>query len=104
MPIVSILSERGQVLTTVETDAHDPNRRVERMVQEIDPILEHVKRQVDARNGGRKHLDGLTLVGVIPEVLAARMIRDGSINDESAVRRFFNDPANKPFKVYWGSV
>jgi hypothetical protein len=104
MSTVSILSERGQVLTTVETDAHDPHRMVERIVQDVDPLIEHVKRQVDARNGGKKHLDGLTLVGYIPDVFVSRMMREGSLNDERAVRRFFNDPANKPFKVYWGTV
>lgn len=104
MSTVSILSHRGSVLKTIQTDAHDPDRMVETMTQELDPIFRHVKRQIDARNGGRQHLDGMTVVGVIPDVIAERMMRDGSINDERAIARFFNDEANRPFRIYWGTI
>lgn len=105
MSTISILSDRGSVLKTIHTDAHDSGRMVEVMTQDVDPILAHAARMREVR--GTKTADfieGMVVAGYIPDVVVERMMRDGSFNDEAALKRWLNDPANEGFRVWKGRV
>lgn len=97
---VSILDQRGNVLKTVHTDAHDPDRMVEVTTVDLDPILEHVKYKRETQ----KDIDGMKLAAYIPPDVVERMIRDGSFNDPHALKRWLNDPANDCFRIWRGKV
>ena len=107
---VSILDDRGRVLKTVHTDAHDENRYVEVTHEDLTPLIElarsaAIARQLSRRNQGalEKAVDA-KLVGFMPDYVVENMIREGSWNDPAALKRWFNDPQNKDFRVWQGRV
>lgn len=105
MSAVSILDQRGCVLKTIHTDAHDPDRMVEVMTVDLDPILRLAELQRQARGTGMSgHEEGMVLAGYIPPDVAERMSRDGSLDDEAALKRWLNDPQNNCFRVWQGRV
>jgi hypothetical protein len=107
---VTLLDDRGRVLKTIHTDAHDENRMVEVMTEDITPLIELARSTAIARKLGRggvgslEKLFGAKLVGVMPDFQVEKMVRDGSWNDPQAVKRWFNDPQNKDFRVWEGRV
>lgn len=100
MSTVSILDARGAVLKTVHTDAHDPDRQVEVMTVDLDPFLRHVEFQREHH----RDVDGMKLAAYIPPDVVERMMRDGSFNDEAALRKWANDPQNACFRVWKGRI
>lgn len=105
MSSVSILDHRGGVLKSIHTDAHDDGRMVEVMTQDLDPVLAHAAYLREARGTRTSDfIDGMVVAGFIPDVVVERMMRDGSFNDEAALKRWLNDPANEGFRVWKGRV
>jgi hypothetical protein len=43
-------------------------------------------------------------VAEIPMVIYQQMIRDGSINDKKALKKWLNDPDNRPFRTWKGRI
>jgi hypothetical protein len=107
---VTLLDDRGRVLKTIHTDAHDDNRMVEVMTEDITPLIELARSTAIARKLGRggvgalEKLFGAKLVGVMPDFQVEKMVREGSWNDPKALKRWFNDPQNKDFRVWEGRV
>jgi hypothetical protein len=107
---VSILDNRGRVLKTVHTDAHDENRMVEVMHEDVSPLIELARSAAIARKmsranqGAMEKTFGAKLVGFMPDFQVEKMMRDGSWNDPLALKRWFNDPQNKDFRVWQGRV
>jgi hypothetical protein len=105
MSNVSILDHRGGVLKTLHTDPHAEGRMVEVMTQDVDPVLAHAAKLRELRGTRTQDfLDGMVVAGFIPDVVVERMMRDGSFNDEAALKRWLNDPANEGFRVWKGKV
>lgn len=106
---VSILDDRGRVLKTLHTDAHDEDRMVEVMHEDVSPLIELAKSlAIVRRNGSLKdqaaEAAGMRLIGFMPDTQIEKMMREGSWNDKAAHRRWLNDPQNKPFRVWDGRV
>lgn len=105
MSSVQILDHRGSILKTIHRDAHDPDRMVEVMTEDIDPILRQAEKQRQMRGENMNgHIDGMVLAGYIPAAVAEKMMRDGSFDDEAATKRWLNDPQNACFRVWKGRV
>ena len=107
---VSILDDRGRVLKTVHTDAHDDSRMVEVMHEDVTPLIELARSTAIARKLSRqsqgimeKAFDA-KLVGYMPDFQIEKMMREGSWNDPQALKRWFNDPQNKDFRVWEGRL
>jgi hypothetical protein len=107
---VSILDDRGRVLKTVHTDAHDENRMVEVMHEDVSPLIELARSTAIARKmtntsqGAIEKAFGAKLVGFMPDCQVEKMVRDGSWKDPLALKRWLNDPQNKDFRVWQGRV
>jgi 4-hydroxy-3-methylbut-2-en-1-yl diphosphate synthase IspG/GcpE len=107
---VSILDDRGRVLKTIHTDAHDDNRMVEVMHEDVSPLIELARsaaiarRMSRANQGSLEKAFGAKLVGFMPDFQVEKMVREGSWGDKAAVRRWFNDPQNRDFRVWQGRV
>lgn len=100
---VSLLSNRGRVVKTLHSDAHDEGRMVEVMHENLDPIIELARSLAIVRQQARER-DGMRLVGFMPTHVMENMMRNGSWNDKQAVKNWFNDPQNKDFRVWKGKV
>lgn len=105
---VSLLDHRGRVMKTIHTDAHDDNRFVEVMHEDVSPIIEMAKSlalvRSMARAKAREKQTGMRLVGFMPDTQVEKMMREGSWNDPQALRRWFNDSQNKDFRVWHGRI
>lgn len=107
---VSILDDRGRVLKTIHTDAHDDNRVVEVMHEDVSPLIELARSAAIARQLSRKNQGslekafGAKLVGFMPDHVVEKMIREGSWHDQKAIGRWFNDSQNRDFRVWQGRV
>lgn len=95
----TLLDHRGGILKTIHTDEHDPDRMVEVMTQDLSPIIEGVKELREATYDPE-----FRPVGVIPDFVVEKMMRDGSWNDPAAVKRWLNDPQNECFRITKGRV
>lgn len=96
----TLLDHRGSVIKTLHTDAHDEGRMVEVMHQDLTPIIEQAK--FDRENHVQSN--DMKLVGYIPAAVVEQMMREGSFNDEAALKRWLNDPQNACFRVWGGRV
>lgn len=96
----AILDQRGNVLKSLYVDDNDPGRSVEVTEQRLDDLIEAVKvtRETHVQDPDMK------LAAVIPMAVAEQMMRDGSWNDEAALKRWLNDPANDCFRVWRGKL
>jgi hypothetical protein len=107
---VSILDDRGRVLKTLHTDAHDDSRMVEVMHENVSPLIELARSAAIARRmshtnqGSLEKNFGAKFVGVMPDFQVEKMMRDGSWNDPKALKRWLNDPQNRDFRVWQGRV
>jgi hypothetical protein len=106
---VSILDDRGRVLKTIHTDAHDEGRMVEVMHEDVTPLIELAKSLAIVRQMGRlkdqpSEKMGARLIGFMPDTQVEKMMRDGTWNDVAAQKRWLNDPQNKDFRVWRGRV
>jgi hypothetical protein len=106
---VSILDDRGRVLKTLHTDAHDENRVVEVMHEDVAPLIELARSLAIVRQMGRlkdqpSEKMGARLIGFMPDTQVEKMMRDGTWNDQAAQKRWLNDPQNKDFRVWKGRV
>lgn len=97
---VSLLDHRGSVIKTIHTDAHDPDRMVEVTHQDLDPLLEQVKKDRETHVQSKD----MKLAAWIPMEVVERMMRDGSFNDPEAIKRWANDPQNECFRVWKGRL
>jgi hypothetical protein len=96
----AILDHRGTVLKTIFVDDNDHDRMVELTEQDIEPILEAVKRKRETHVQDSE----MKLAAVIPAAVVEQMMRDGSWGDEAALKRWMNDPQNACFRVWSGKV
>lgn len=106
---VSILDDRGRVLKTIHTDEHDPGRMVEVTHENVEPLIELARSLAIVRQMGRlkdqpSEKMGARLIGFMPDTQIEKMMREGSWNDQSAIKRWFNDPQNKDFRVWHGRI
>lgn len=97
---ITILDHRGSVLKTLHGDAHEPDRMVEVTHEDLDPLIATVSRLRETR----KDPDGMKLAALIPVHVVEAMMRDGSWNDEAALKRWMNDPQNECFRVWKGNL
>ena len=97
---MAILDHRGAVLKTIHIDAHDEDRVVEVTTEDLDPLLEAVKRAQEYHKQG----SDMKLAAYMPVHVAEKMMREGSWNDRAAIGRWCNDPANKPFRIWQGRI
>lgn len=101
---VSILDHRGAVLKKIATDQHT-NSMIEVTEEDVTGLLRRAARQREIRGETMAgHIDGMVMAGFIPEVVWEQMVREGSVNDEAALKRWLNDPQNRGFRVWQGTV
>lgn len=101
---VTILDQRGGVLKTIHTDSHS-NSMFEVTTEDLDPLIRQADRMRHARGTKTQDFEeGMVVAGYIPIHVAERMMREGSFNDEAALKRWLNDPQNECFRVWKGTV
>jgi len=67
--------------------------------QNIQPTLDYVKNLSEYKPGKEfRH------VAEIPMVIYQQMVRDGSINDKKALKKWLNDPDNRLFRTWKGRI
>ena len=79
--------------------ATEDDKVVYHTTQDVQPVLEHVK-QLSYNKPGKD----LRHVAEVPMVIYQQMIRDGSINDKKALKKWLNDPDNRPFRTWKGRI
>jgi hypothetical protein len=88
---------RGSVVKTFHAEE---GRTVEVTEQNLDGIIEAVKRKRETHVQDNE----MKLAAVIPGVIVEKMMRDGSWGDPQALKRWMNDPQNECFRVWKGKV
>lgn len=96
----TLLDHRGSVLKTFHVDTTEEGRTIEVTEQNLEPLLEAVKRERETREQDPE----MKLAALIPMAVVEQMMRDGSWNDEAAIKRWLNDPANDCFRVWRGKL
>jgi|TARA_R100001086_G_scaffold182471_2_gene101665 hypothetical protein len=67
--------------------------------QNVRPVLDLCKNLSELKPGKEfRH------VAEIPMVIYQQMVRDGSIRDKQALRKWLNNPDNKYFRVWKGKI
>jgi hypothetical protein len=90
--------------TGVDTFWHDdedaPGSGAVETVQQLDQILDFTHAQRVASDGQR--FGSMRKVGSIPMVHLSKMMADGSIRDQKAIRKFFaENPMFRTFEKTW---
>lgn len=93
----ALLDHRGDVLKYMQDDG---DATYEVTVQDLDPVLREVQRLRETHVQDKE----MYLAAKMPIEVVERMMRDGSWNDPAAIKRWLNDPANEPFRVWKGKV
>lgn len=88
------------VQKSVVTHASDEDRMTLVTEQDVAPVIENAKALAEIGNFDKD----MKPVAQIPMVVVEQMMRDGSWNDQAAVRRWLNDPVNKCFRIWQGRV
>lgn len=96
----TILDHRGSVLKTFHVDKTEEGRTIEVTEQDLDPIIEAVKRERETREQDPE----MKLAALIPMVIVEQAMREGWWNDEDAIKRWLNDPQNECFRVWKGKL
>jgi|TARA_Y100000401_G_C8157143_1_gene142438 hypothetical protein len=79
--------------------ATEDDKFVYQTVQNVQPVIELAKNLGEFKPGKEfRH------VAEIPMVIYQRMVRDGSIRDKKALKKWLNDPDNKLFRVWKGKI
>tara|TARA_R100000149_G_C5809806_1_gene93520 strand:+ start:99 stop:389 length:291 start_codon:yes stop_codon:yes gene_type:complete len=79
--------------------ATEDNKNIYHTQQNVQPTIEYVKNLSYLKPGKE-----MRHVAEIPMVIYQKMVRDGSINDKKALKKWLNDPANKLFRTWKGKV
>ena len=69
--------------------------------QNVAPVLDHVKKIKELNPVPGKEMRHCA---EIPMVIYQQMVRDGSINDKKALKKWLNDPDNRPFRTWKGRI
>jgi hypothetical protein len=70
-------------------------------VQDVDPVLRSVQQAKDAGQGEGKNF---RLAARIPVAFIEQMMRDGSLHDPKAMKRFLNGAEGRPWRVWEGKL
>ena len=82
-----------------EVFATEDDKIVYHKKQNVQPVVEHCKNLSEQQPGKEfRH------VAEIPMVIYQLMVRDGSINDKQALKKWLNDPDNQAFRTWKGKV
>ena len=96
----TIMDSHAGLTTTVNTEDGDGTYHIHKH-QNVQPILDHVKDIRDIpidRSAPQRH------VAEIPLVLAAKLMRDGTMNNKKKLAKWLDQPENKPFRVWEGRL
>lgn len=95
----TLLGTEGGIQKTVVSDEADPNRLVFVSEQDLEATFKSVafKREQAVSKDFKP-------VAEIPGVIVEQMMRDGSWNDPTAIKRWLNDPQNDCFRIWRGKV
>jgi hypothetical protein len=76
--------------------------------QDTFPILESnrfERNEFDVKNNSElKYNRGFTKVATIPNIIIDKLMRDGTWYDKAAMKRWLNDPDNKPYRTGGGWI
>lgn len=86
---------------TIHADTSDPDRFVVQTTENLEPIIKHCKAR---REGLVARPDGLVPVAEMPMSVVERAMAEGWFDDDDAIRRWCNDPANAVFRIHEGRV
>ena len=73
-------------------------------IQEIDPILEGNRASRNQTDENANWKGDMVKIGNIPLVLYFKMMREGILDDQKAMKRWLNDPVNEVFRTRKGRV
>jgi hypothetical protein len=85
---------------------YDPDRdrfRIE-TIQDIDPILEKNRSGRNETDERANWKGDLHHIGSIPLVTYYKLMREGILDDQKAMKRWLNDPVNRVFRSRPGRV
>lgn len=100
MIVREILDHRGHVTSMVQSDTNDPSVMHHILREDHDPMIREcamLSEQLDPRSDWKP-------VAQIPAAVVQQMMQDGSWDDEAHLKKWLNDHANKPFRIWQGRV
>lgn len=86
-------------LNTKNIFATEDDKNFYQTQQNVQPTIEYVKNLSHLKPGKE-----MRHVAEIPMVIYQKMVREGSINDKKALKKWLNDPDNKMFRTWKGKV
>lgn len=97
---IRLLSNRGGMKTFIEDNPHDEANPIVHEHCDVSGVLAEAKIMRDDLPAGKDW----RAVAVIPQFQVNKMLRDGSIHDPAALRKWANDPDNAYFRLWRGRV
>jgi len=83
----------------VHTDNSRPNDLIIETRQDLSPVIDHVLELRDRPLGKEwRH------VAEIPMYFFDQWAKEGSLHDKTKIRKWLDDPQNKPFRVWQGRM
>jgi hypothetical protein len=96
-----IFDAYGTVVKVLHTHDHDaPGKVVVQTLEDVEPILEEAK----ALRENHKGTDTMKHVARVPSSVVEQAMREGWFHDQKKWDQWLNDPQNKGFRVWEGTV
>jgi len=80
--------------------ATEDNKHIYHSAQNVQPTIEYAHYLSQALKPGKD----MRHVAEIPMVIYQKMVREGSIHDKTALKKWLNNPDNKMFRTWKGKV
>lgn len=100
MPRYLLSDPTDDVQQVLHTDACDETRGAIQIVQNVDGVLETVRKFRE--NGADSKTKELRHLAEVPMAVYLRACQEGWANDQKAWKRWMNDPDNRAFRVNEG--
>tara|TARA_Y100001973_G_C5198828_1_gene336175 strand:+ start:678 stop:980 length:303 start_codon:yes stop_codon:yes gene_type:complete len=95
----TVTDYKKDFVSSVVTEGSDNNDFHINTVQNVAPVLEHVK-QLSYNKPGKDFRH----VAEVPIIVYNKAVREGWVNDRKAWKKWLNDPDNKLFRTWKGKV
>ena len=95
----TLLDRNGSMMSEVITDDHQPHIGIIHNVQDVEPLLGHIKARRE-----QSMSDNLRPVAEIPLVIWNQLVAAGIADDNAAIKKWLNDPDNRAFRLHQGRV
>lgn len=94
-------SPNKRVTKTIHADTDRPDEFTVHTRENLDPLIAHCQAR---RESLVAHKDGLVPVAEVPMFIVEQAMAEGWFNDDSAWRKWLNNPDNRCFRVWEGQI